>query len=88
MNGILLDPKKYGRTRGELINILKENEIDTRLFFVGMHRQPSLLRFGCNGISDYPVTDKLAQNGFYLPSASNLKESEIKYICDVIKGKA
>ena len=88
MNGIQLDPGKYGKTRDELLNLLKENGIDTRLFFVGMHRQPSLLRFGCNGISDYPVTDKLAQNGFYLPSASNLKESEIKYICDVIKGKA
>jgi perosamine synthetase len=86
MNGILLDPEKYGRTRDELINLLKENGIDTRLFFVGMHRQPSLLNFGCDGAWSYPVTDNLAKNGLYLPSASNLKEDEIKYICDVIRG--
>ena len=85
MNGILLDPEKYGRTRDELIDLLKENGIDTRLFFVGMHRQPSLLKFGCDGTGDYPITDNLAQNGFYLPSASNLKEDEIKYICNTIK---
>jgi len=87
MNGILLDPEKYGKTRDELIDLLKENGIDTRLFFVGMHRQPSLLKFGCDGTGDYPVTDNLAENGLYLPSASNLKEDEIKYICDVIRGQ-
>ena len=87
MNGILLDPEKYGRTRDELVHLLKENEIDTRLFFVGMHRQPSLLNFGCDGTGNYPITDNLAQNGFYLPSASNLKEEEIGLICDVIRDR-
>jgi len=84
MNGILLDPKKYGRTRDELINLLKENGIDSRLFFVGMHRQPSLLKLGCDRTGNYPITDNLAKNGLYLPSASNLKEAEIKHICEVI----
>lgn len=87
MNGILLDPEKYGRTRDELVHLLKEKGIDTRLFFVWMHHQPALLEFGCDGTGDYPVTDNLAQNGFYLPSASSLKEDEIKYICDEIRGQ-
>jgi len=64
-----------------------EGHIDTRLFFVGMHCQPSLLKFGCDGTGDYPITDNLAQNGLYLPSASNLKEDEIKYVCDEIRGR-
>ena len=85
MNGILLDPEKYGRTRDELVNLLKENGIDTRLFFVGMHRQPSLLNFGCDVTGNYPITDNLAQNGFYLPSASNLGADDIEFICDVIR---
>ena len=87
MNGILLDPEKYGKTRDELIDLLKENGIDTRLFFIGMHRQPSLLNFGCDGTGNYPITDNLAQNGLYLPSASNLKEDEIKYICETVSRK-
>jgi perosamine synthetase len=87
MNGILLEPEKYGRTRDELVHLLKEKGIDTRLFFVGMHHQPSLLNFGCDGTGNYPITDNLAQNGLYLPSASNLKEDEIKYICETVSRK-
>ena len=85
MNGILLEPEKYGRTRDELVNLLKENGIDTRHFFVGMHRQPSLLKFGCDGTSNYSVTDNLAQNGLYLPSASNLGADDIEFICKFIE---
>lgn len=85
MNSILIDPEKYGGTRDELIYRLKENGIDTRRFFVGMHRQPSLLKYGCDCSGHYPITDNLAKNGLYLPSAGNLKESKIRYICDVIK---
>ena len=84
MNGILLNPDLYGRTRDKLIEHLKKKGIDSRLFFVGMHLQPSLLKFGCDGTGDYPITDNLAQNGFYLPSASSLKEDEIRHICEVI----
>ena len=85
MNGILLEPERYGRTRDALIDLLRKQGIDTRLFFVGMHRQPSLLRYGCDGSGDYPTTDNLAHNGFYLPSGSSLTEAEIQYICDVIR---
>ncbi len=85
MNGVLVDPVNYGHTREELMLHLKENKIDTRLFFTGMHQQPSLLKFGCSGKGRYPVTGNLGNNGFYLPSASNLKEVQIKFICNTIK---
>lgn len=85
MNAIVINPAEYGRSKDELIAHLKENDIDTRLLFVSMHRQKSLKDFGCDCSGDYPVTDWLTQNGFYLPSASSLTEEQIKYICDVIK---
>jgi perosamine synthetase len=85
MNGILIKPEQYGRTRNQLSEHLKEKGIDTRLFFVGMNRQPSLLKFGCDGSGSYPVTDNLAENGLYLPSASNLSKNDIEYVCDVIR---
>jgi len=85
MNGILIDLAQYGRTRDQLVAHLKGKGVDTRLFFVGMHRQPSLLKFGCDGSGRYPITDNLAENGIYLPSGSRLGEDEIKYVCDMIK---
>ncbi|WP_298533335.1 DegT/DnrJ/EryC1/StrS aminotransferase family protein [uncultured Treponema sp.] len=85
MNAIIIDPIKYGHTKDELIEHLKINGIDTRLLFVSMHRQESLKKFGCDCSGDYPVTDWLSKNGFYLPSASGLKAEQISYICEIIR---
>lgn len=85
MNGIVIDELEYGKTRDELMRYLKEKNIDSRLFFVGMHKQLALKKYGCRCDEEYPVADYLTAKGFYLPSGSNLKESEIEYICSVIK---
>lgn len=85
MNAIIIEPKLYGHNKDELIAHLKSNNIDTRLLFTSMHRQKSLKNFGCKCSGEYPVTDWLSQNGFYLPSASSLREEQIIQICDVIK---
>lgn len=85
MNTIVIDPALYGHTKDELVAHLKENNIDSRLLFNGMHRQKSLQDFGCDCEGEYPVCDGLTENGFYLPSASSLTEETIKAICDVIK---
>jgi perosamine synthetase len=85
MNAIVIDPEKYGHTKDELVVHLKENAIDSRLLFNGMHRQKSLLDYGCDGSGQYSVCDWLSENGLYLPSASSLKEDEISFICKLIK---
>lgn len=81
MNTVIIDSEAYGHTRDELIAYLKAQGIDTRLLFVGMARQPSLQKYGCDCSGRYPVTDWLTENGFYLPSSSSLTEKEIEYIC-------
>ena len=85
MNTIVINPSEYGHSKDELIDHLKQNGIDTRLLFVSMNKQKSLKEFGCNCSGDYKVTDWLTENGFYLPSASNLTEYQIQYICQIIK---
>ena len=83
MNGIVIDAG-YGKTRDQLIAYLKENGVDTRLFFNGMHNQPSLINYGCDCKKEYPVSDYLTKHGFYLPSGSNLSEETIRFICNLI----
>jgi perosamine synthetase len=85
MNGILLDNKEIHFTRDMLRNHLSDNGIETRLFFQGMHRQPSLKKYGCNMSGVFPISDLLSDYGFYLPSASTLKRVEIEYICERIR---
>jgi len=85
MNGLVVNPEEYGMSRDELMIKLRENGIDSRLFFTGMHRQPSLKKYGCDCNGEYPVSDWLADNGLYLPSGSGLKKQDIEYICETIK---
>lgn len=85
MNALVIKPEEFGQTRDQLLLYLRQNGIDSRLFFIGMNKQPSLIRYGCKSNDSYPVTDNLSANGFYLPSASNLSEAQIAYICDTIK---
>lgn len=84
MNTIIIDPNRYGKTRDELIVHLKKQNVDTRLLFEGMHRQPALREYGCDMSEQYPVSDWLSDNGFYLPSGSGLDESTILRICSLI----
>jgi perosamine synthetase len=84
MNAIVINSAKYGHTRDELMTFLKTMNIDTRLLFVGMQKQPSLQKFGCDASANFPVTDWLSENGLYLPSSSSLKKETIEYICNLI----
>ncbi len=88
MNAVVIDEEQYGHSRDELMIHLKEKGIDTRLLFKGMHKQPSLKKYGCDCSDSYPITEWLSKNGFYLPSASSLSEKQIKMICEVISDYA
>ena len=85
MNTIVIDPVKYGHTKDELIAHLRENGIDTRLLFTGMHKQKAMIDFGCDCSGEYPVCEWLTENGFYLPSGSGLGESIIEEISIYIR---
>lgn len=51
---------------------LTENKIGTRPFFWCMHEQPVFQKMGLFINEKYPVAEKLARNGFYLPSGLGL----------------
>jgi perosamine synthetase len=84
MNAILVHPELYGKTRNSLITFLKENGVETRFLFQGMHKQKSLADFHHDIGSIYPISEWISEHGFYLPSGSGLTESDIARICDLI----
>jgi perosamine synthetase len=89
MNAILVDEAEYGMDRDSLMEHLRRNGIDSRKLFTGMHRQKALLDYGCEADGNYPVSERLAAEGLYLPSSSHLSVGQIERVCDVIlKGSA
>ena len=64
---------------------LAEKHIETRPFFVGMHAQPALTERGLFQREEYPVADRLAQRGLYLPSGLTLTDAQIERVCNAVK---
>jgi perosamine synthetase len=86
MYGILVDEKVYGRTKAEVRERLKsEFAIDTRDFFFPMHKQPAMIKHGYSTKgATMPVSERLWDQGFYLPSSTNLKRAEIEAVVDAL----
>ncbi len=65
--------------------IMHKNAIGTRPFFWPMHKQPIFNKMGLFLHDHHPVSVKLGQRGFYLPSGLTLTEEQIKYISNTLK---
>ena len=85
MSSILIEKDKTGFSRNDLEEHLLENKIQTRRLFVGLHRQPVLKKYGIVINEDFPVSDKLSDNGLYLPTSPQLDNSDIEMVADTIK---
>jgi perosamine synthetase len=83
MFGIVIEDE-FGMGRDELMALLRERGIDTRTFFIPMHAQPAFRNLGLFEGERYPVSERLAARGLYLPSGSGLSEGEIRTVCEAI----
>lgn len=67
--------------RDGLVKYLLDNGIQTRNFFVPMHQQPMFKEDD----NEYPLSTHFSKLGMYLPSSTGLKDSEIVYICKMVR---
>jgi len=73
---------EFGMSRDDLIKTLKERGIDTRSFFVPVHKQPVF----AHDFSSFSlrVSEELSEKGFYLPSGLALTEEQIQTVSDTL----
>jgi len=83
MYSILVEDN-FGMSRDELRKKLKEVGVDTRTFFIPMHKQPVFEKLDLSDGS-YPVADELSRKGLYLPSSSSLTKKDIRFVCENIR---
>jgi perosamine synthetase len=70
----------------ELARRLREGGVDSRPFFVGMHEQPALLDRGLFAGERYPVAERIARRGLYVPSGLAITEDQIDRVCVALRG--
>ncbi|MFC3559017.1 DegT/DnrJ/EryC1/StrS family aminotransferase [Pedobacter jamesrossensis] len=71
--------------KNRIVNVLSENKIATRPFFWCMHEQPVFKEMGLFAEDKYINAEKMARNGFYLPSGLGITEEELLRVVDVIE---
>jgi perosamine synthetase len=76
MYGLVLDDAT-GIDAVELARRLKAKGVETRPFFLGMHEQPALWDRGLFRGERYPVTERIARQGLYLPSGLTLTDEQM-----------
>ena len=84
MNGLVLD-RATGLDARTLAGRLRSAAIETRPFFLGMHRQPALLERGLFDGEAYPVTDEIADQGLYLPSGVGLTDDQVDHVVAAVQ---
>jgi perosamine synthetase len=84
MYGVVLADDS-GMNNTELACKLRERGVDTRPFFLGMHEQPVFQKRGLFLGDRYPVTEKLARQGLYLPSGLALTDDQLDEVCAAVR---
>lgn len=70
----------------KIVEKLKEKGIGTRPFFWSMHEQPVFQEMRLFKDEQYPIAERIARNGFYIPSGLGLKDAEVEIVAqEVIK---
>jgi perosamine synthetase len=69
----------------EAMKRLSEKQVGSRPFFFPMHEQPVFRRMGLFRDDRFPVAERLARRGFYLPSGMALTEDQIRYVTSSLR---
>jgi perosamine synthetase len=84
MYAVVLD-EAVGFDALEFARRLKNEGVETRPFFLGMHEQPALHDLGFFNGERYPITERIARQGLYLPSGLALTDDQIDQVCAAVR---
>jgi perosamine synthetase len=64
---------------------LRALDVETRPFFLGMHEQPVFHDMGLFTKEHYPVTERIARKGLYVPSGLAISADQIDAVCNAVR---
>ncbi len=85
MYAVVLEDERFPDAENLARDLRERHGVDTRPFFLGMHEQPVLQSMGLFKGERYPVTEKIARRGLYLPSGLGLTEAEMDHVVAAVR---
>jgi perosamine synthetase len=84
MYGIVIS-EETGMNASRFAQEMRDRGVETRPFFLGMHEQPVFRERGLFLNERYPVAERLARQGVYLPSGLALTDQQLAQVCDAVR---
>ncbi len=81
---ILIDFEKLNKTRNQVMQELKAENIGTQVLYIPVHLQPYYSKKYGFKKGDFPIAEKYYQNCLSIPIFPHLKESEVNHVIDKI----
>ena len=83
MYGLVLS-EASGMDAAQCAARLKDQGVETRPFFLGMHEQPVFQDRRLFANEQHPVAERLSRQGLYLPSGLALTEEQLSAVCEAV----
>jgi perosamine synthetase len=74
-----------GLDADQVMKLLGDKGIGTRPFFWPIHEQPVLAALGLFKGESYPVAERFARRGFYVPSGLAMNEEKVQRVAESLK---
>jgi len=84
MYGVVVS-EETGMDATEFSRRLAERDVETRPFFLGMHEQPVFQQRGLFRGESYPIAERIARQGLYLPSGLALTEEQLAQVARAVR---
>ncbi len=84
MYSLVLD-ESTGMDAPEFARQLQAEGVETRPFFLGIHEQPVYTNGGLFKGERYPVSERIARQGLYLPSGVALSQAQLEAVCTAVE---
>lgn len=84
MYGVVIS-EETGMNAATFAERLAAQGVQTRPFFLGIHEQPVFRRSGLFRSEVYPVAERLARQGLYLPSGMALTEVQLEQVVEAVQ---
>jgi perosamine synthetase len=75
--GVVLDSHSRFPNAEAAMAAFAEEGVGTRPFFFPLHQQPLISRYPHRTVGEYPVSENLGVNGFYLPNGLGMSDSDL-----------
>jgi perosamine synthetase len=82
--GLVLGEERQNDAQ-QIMSQLRTLGIETRPFFLGMHEQPVFHKMGLFCGERYPVAERLARKGFYIPNGLMLTDKQIDTVVAAVR---